>query len=70
MSSKFDLQKEIEELEIISIEGSGTLTEKTLKNALEAIREDRSRNSEEKDWEIVKELQKKKTLRMQGGALE
>jgi hypothetical protein len=66
MDKNRNLREEIEELGILSIEGSGLLTEKALFSALDAIRESNRRRDEAAEWDHIKELQKKKTERIQG----
>jgi hypothetical protein len=65
ITDKRDLQKEFDELGIISIEGSGLLTEKAVFTALDAIRDSNAKRDEAKEREHIKMLQKKKLERMQ-----
>ncbi|MDR3343631.1 MAG: hypothetical protein LBT14_12795 [Treponema sp.] len=66
MAKDRNLREEIKELGILSIEGSGLLTEKSVFSALDAIRESNSRRSEESELERIKGFQEQKTQRMQG----
>jgi hypothetical protein len=61
-----NLREDIKELGIISIKGSGLLTEKSVFSALDAIRESNERRNEESEWEHIKMLQEQKMKRMQG----
>ena len=66
MGEDRDLRAEIEELGILSIEGSGFLTKKAVFSALDAIRESNSQRDETAEWEHIKKLQVKKNQHMQG----
>jgi hypothetical protein len=61
-----NLREELKELGILSIEGSGLLTEKSVFSALDAIRESNVQRNEESEWEHIKALQEQKTKRIQG----
>jgi cation transport regulator ChaB len=61
-----NLKKEVEELNILSIEGSGLLTEKAIFSAFDAIKDSNSRRDEAAEWRHIKELQDKKARRMEG----
>jgi hypothetical protein len=67
MAKERNLQEEINELGIFSIEGSGLLTKKVVFSALDAIRENNRQRDEDAEWEHIKKLQEKKNQRMQGG---
>jgi hypothetical protein len=66
MGKDRNLREEIEELGILSIEGSGLLTEKAVFSALDAIRGSNGRRDEAAEWEHIEGIQNKKTQRMQG----
>jgi hypothetical protein len=65
MGKDRNLREEIEELGILSIEGSGLLTEKSVFSALDAIRESNGRRDEAVEHTHIKKLQEKKTQGMQ-----
>lgn len=61
-----NLKKEIEDLDVFSIEGTGLLTKKAIFAALDAIQASNSRRDEEAEWQHIKALQEKKAKRMEG----
>jgi hypothetical protein len=65
MAEKRDVRKELEELRIISIEGSGLMTEKSVFAAIDAIKASNGMRNEESEWAHIKDLQKKTAFRMQ-----
>jgi hypothetical protein len=61
-----DLKQEIKDLGIISIEGSGILTEKAVLSALSVIKTSNTNRDEAAEWDLIRSLQEKKMKRMQG----
>jgi hypothetical protein len=65
MGSNRNLKEEIKELNILSIEGTGLLTEKAIFSAFDAIKESNIRRDEADEWRHIKKLQDKRTQRME-----
>jgi hypothetical protein len=55
-----NLREELKEFGIISIEGTGLLTEKSVFSALDAIRESNERRNEDSEWEHIKVFKNRK----------
>jgi hypothetical protein len=60
------MQKELEDLGIISLDCVGELTQKSVFAVIDAIKEDNAKTSPEAEWERINELEKQKSLRIQG----
>jgi hypothetical protein len=64
MEQMRNLKEEIEELGILSIEGSGLMTEKSIFAALDAIRSSNATRNETAEWKRIDGLQKRKAQRI------
>jgi hypothetical protein len=68
MEQMRNLKEEIEELGILSIEGSGLMTEKSIFSALDAIRGSNANRDETAEWSRIGDLQKRKAQRIMQAA--
>jgi hypothetical protein len=66
MNKSRDMQKELEDLGIISLDCVGELTQKSVFAIIDAIKEDNAKTSPEKEWEHINMLEKQKASRIQG----
>jgi hypothetical protein len=66
MNKSRDMQKELNDLGIISLDCVGELTQKSVFAIIDSIKEDNAKTSAKAEWEHINTLEKQKTLRIQG----
>ena len=65
MAGKRDLRKEIDDMGIFSIEGTGIMTEESVFSAIDAIKKSNEKRDEKAEWAHIKKLQRKR-IQQQG----
>jgi hypothetical protein len=66
MGEKRNMQKELNDLGIISLDCVGELTQKSVFAIIDAVKGDNLKMSPEEEWERINTLEKQKSLRIQG----
>jgi hypothetical protein len=66
MNKSRDIQKELNDLGIISLDCVGDLTQKSVFAIIDSIKEDNAKTSTKAEWEHINMLEKQKSLRIQG----
>jgi hypothetical protein len=65
---KDEIQKKLNEHNIIAFESNGILTSKDVLTAIDVVNELDAARDENEEWEHIKELQSERTKRLAGGA--
>jgi hypothetical protein len=66
MNKSRDMQKELDNLGIISLDCVGELTQKSVFAIIDSIKENNAKTNTKAEWEHIKTLEKQKSLRIQG----
>jgi hypothetical protein len=64
--AKRDIQKELNDLGIISLDGVGELTQNSVFAVIDAVKEDNAKTSTKAEWDHINALEKAKASRIQG----
>ncbi|GHV89666.1 hypothetical protein AGMMS50268_01690 [Spirochaetia bacterium] len=64
-----DMQKELSDLGIISLDGIGELTRKSVFAVIDAVKEDNAKTTTQAEWDHINALEKAKASRIQGDPL-
>jgi hypothetical protein len=66
MNKSRDMQKELKDLGIISLDCVGELTQTSVFAIIDSVKEDNAKTNTNAEWEHINMLEKQKALRIQG----